>query len=154
MRFKRIALAALLLVVAATVTPLLLLQPWKQPSSELKLLRDLEIRLQLPEPEERREIDRGTYTDKSGNNHNVRSITRSYTDASAFDKIATESTKRGWKQQYSIKDGTNSSVMLVNHFERACMELRTVKHDDGLPADSIILLAASDDACNGYFAVY
>jgi preprotein translocase subunit YajC len=151
MHFKRLIVMLVVLLLIATIAPLLILRPWRQSSPEMSLLRQVEVRLNLPPSKDRTEDDRGTYHDDKNNTHNVRRITRYYDQAETAQQARIRLGQLGWGARQVTTIGGVHTYALVSNVDRACIQVQTNSDSSDVQANSITLLAASDDACSGYF---
>ena len=151
MHFKRLILLLVGLMVVAAVVPFLILKPWRQPSQELQIIEQLETRINLPQATDRAVDDRGEYKDGQGGVHHSRRITRFYADAQTVERARIRLNQLGWQQHQTAIIGTVHSSMLVSTSDRACIQIQADNGSDSTTANSIAILAPSDDACDGYF---
>jgi hypothetical protein len=151
MHFKRLILLLVGLMVVAAIAPLFILKPWRQPSQEMQLLQTVETRVNLPAPVSRQVDDRGQYLADKDGKHNSRRITRHYNDAQTVERIRIRLDQLGWQQHQSAIIGTAHSIMLVSITDRTCIQVQADNGSNSTDTNTVAFLAASDDACSGYF---
>lgn len=125
------AVTMIILSVALALTAAgLLYVNWSSlfPSEQMKALRDLEIRLQLPASNFRAENDRGAYTDEQGKKRFERHISLNYEDTSVLRQLRENMADDGWKERmqspfddykyFSFVKGSGAQLQCVNGYTK------------------------------------
>ena len=146
-RIITIILALVLLVAGLTI---FLNRHTIFPSQQMKDLRQLEARLDLPKSQYRYEDDQGLYKDLKGAQHYGRHIALSYEDTSVFDTLKAKLTSDSWQEQaisfvgadnhFSFTKGTSTAKQCVNGYTHP-------KDSDGMTLYAS-LEAAGEYSCN------
>lgn len=120
-----VLLAALMAMVAG-----LLYVNWSSlfPSEQMKALREVEIRLQLPASNFRAENDRGAYIDEQGKKRFERHISLNYEDTSVLRQLRENMADDGWKERmqspfddykyFSFVKGSGAQLQCVNGYTK------------------------------------
>lgn len=120
------------------------------PSQQMKDLRQLEARLDLPKSQYRYEDDQGLYKDLKGARHYGRHITLDYADTSVFDTLKAKLISDSWQEQaisfvgadnhFSFTKGTGVAMQCVSGYTHP-------KDSDGMTL-YVSLEAAGEYSCN------
>lgn len=97
------------------------------PTTQMRTLRQTEAQLQLPKPDERREVDKGEYTDTKGAVHFDRYIALTYYDTNKYIELSNALVRNGWtagpsmdlsatQQSFSYTKGVGEEQQCVTGF--------------------------------------
>lgn len=151
MRHKRLVLFSSVIALVGASIAVYMYRHQLFPSEQMQSLRQLEQRLDLPEPEHRVEVDTGYKKGWKGVRNYSRHISLSYKETSVLDSLRAKMTEESWQEQpvnsydpsmlyFKYVKGAGDAMFCVSGYSES-------ENTDGTPL-YIKLQASGERDCN------